>query len=72
MASSVAELFVLRQTKFTVCTNIYKQSICFFDFFFFLTRKKNINLRHDSKAVCVSHSKFLVLADVESGHVYAS
>ena len=71
MASSVAELFVLRQTKFTVCTNI-KKAFVFLIFFFFLTRKKNINLRHDSKAVCVSHSKFLVLADVESGHVYAS
>ena len=69
MASSVAELFVLRQTKFTVCTNIKK---AFVFLIFFLTRKKNINLRHDSKAVCVSHSKFLVLADVESGHVYAA
>ena len=68
MASSVSELFVLRQTKFTVCTNKKKHLFLIF----FCTQEKNTYFRHDSKAVCVSDSKFLVLADVESGHVYAS
>ena len=55
MASCVSELFVLRQTKFTVCTN-KKKAFVFLIFFFNQEKKKYI--RHDSKAVCVSGSKF--------------